>query len=81
MNRTYRPRPSITPVVIGMDMVEEARRLERDRLLLELDTAISRIEAVQPESMSYASEEVVLARVKRYALVEVRALRQRLEAS
>lgn len=81
MNRTYRPRPSITPVVIGMDMVEEARRLERDRLLLELDTAISRIEAVQPESKSYASEEVVLARVKRYALVEVRALRQRLEAS
>lgn len=81
MSRTYRPRPSITPVVIGMDMVEEARRIERDRLLLELDSAIKRVEAIAPMSKSWASEEDVLRRVKGHVLIEIRALRERLGAS
>lgn len=81
MNRSYRPRPSITPVVIGMDMVEEARRLERDRLLLELTSAIRRVEAIEPMSKSYASEEDVLRRVKAHVLIELKQMRDQLEAS
>lgn len=80
MNRTYRPRPSITPVVIGMDMVEEARRLERDRMLFGLDNIIVKLQSLEVDTSSsmYSFERTAHNRVRDMALTELDRLRARI---
>ena len=78
MIRAYRPRVAVNPVVIGMDMVEEARQLERLRMLVGLDAAIVSVEALEFDDEHAPWKRAAINGVKRKAVSEMKSLRNQI---